>query len=68
MTYKQLEVKTKRTSFSCGNREVHHNTELKLNRNMPKTELFFCCFFFLANKPLHKLYYSHRMKKEIRKQ
>jgi hypothetical protein len=27
--YKQLEVKTNRTSFVCGNRNGHHNTELR---------------------------------------
>ena len=27
--YKQLEVKTNRTSFSCGNRSGHHNTEFR---------------------------------------
>ena len=26
---KQLEVKTNRTSFLCGNRKGHHNTELR---------------------------------------
>jgi len=28
-SYKQLEVKTNRTSFSYGNRNGHHNTELR---------------------------------------
>jgi len=28
-SYKQLEVKTKRTSFLCGNRNGFHNTELR---------------------------------------
>jgi hypothetical protein len=27
-SYKQLEVKTNRTSFLCGNRNGHHNREL----------------------------------------
>ena len=27
--YKQLEVKTNRKSFLCGNRNGHHNTELR---------------------------------------
>jgi len=29
LAYKQLEVKTNRTPFSCGNRNGHHNTEFK---------------------------------------
>ena len=29
LSYKQLEVKMNRTSFVCGNRRGHHNTELK---------------------------------------
>ena len=28
-SYKQLEVKTNRTSFLCGNRNGHHNTEIR---------------------------------------
>ena len=28
-SYKQLEVKTNRTSFLCGNRNGHHNMELR---------------------------------------
>jgi hypothetical protein len=30
MFYKQLEVKTNRTSFLCGNRNGHHNTKLRM--------------------------------------
>ena len=29
-SYKQLEVKTHRTSFLCANRGGHHNTELRM--------------------------------------
>jgi hypothetical protein len=29
LSYKQMEVKTNRTSFLCGNRNEHHNTELR---------------------------------------
>jgi hypothetical protein len=29
LSYKQLEVKTNRTSHLCGNRNGHHNTELR---------------------------------------
>jgi len=32
LLYKQLEVKTNRTSYLCGNRSVHHNTELRTQR------------------------------------
>jgi len=28
-SYKQLKVKTNRTSFLCGNRNGHHNMELR---------------------------------------
>ena len=38
-SYKQLEVKTKRTSFLCGNRNGHHNTELR--RQTHKTDFYF---------------------------
>jgi hypothetical protein len=32
-SYKQLEVKTNRTSFLCGNRNGQHNTELRTQRH-----------------------------------
>ena len=32
-SYKQLKVETNRTSFVCGNRHRHHNTELRTYRN-----------------------------------
>ena len=32
--YKQLEVKTNRTSFLCGIRNGHHNTKLRTQRHV----------------------------------
>jgi hypothetical protein len=33
-SYKKLEVNTNRTSFLCGNRNGHHNTELITRRHI----------------------------------
>ena len=33
-SYKQLEVTTNSTSFLCGNRNGHHNTELRTYRHI----------------------------------
>jgi hypothetical protein len=33
-SYKQLEVKMNRTLFLCGNRNGHHNMELRMSRHI----------------------------------
>ena len=37
LSYKQLEVKTNRTLFLCGNRNGYHNTEQMSNTDPAKT-------------------------------
>ena len=59
LSYKQLEVRTIRTQFLCGNRNGHHNTELRMQRHIMSARYFTLCFFICAEPN-----YFYNMKKK----